>query len=178
MEWLRAIEARSGVAAMPRGDAPWVPPTLAEVPPEVLRRLRYVVLDDVDDADGDVVLVAAQWPTVDLLGRVRHAPETAREQYVPVARWTALLAARRIPEELRTRPPRIGDAFAMRLGRSWDVTRPLGPVVDVTADAREAARTAFYAAVAHPVDPRVAPKLADPEDAPRLVVAPPEEWLR
>lgn len=178
MDWLRAIEARSGVGAMPRGDAPWVPPTLAAVPPETLRTLRYVVLDDVDDVDGDVVLVAAAWPTVDVLGRVRHTPETAREQYVPVARWTALLAARRIPEELRTRPPRIGDAFAMRLGRSWDVTKPKGPVADITADAREAARTAFYGAVAHPMDATVAADLRDPEEAPRLVVALPEEWAR
>jgi hypothetical protein len=177
MDWLAQIEERSGRGEVPRGDVPWVPPILAEVPPETVRRLRYVVLDDVDDAEGDVVLVASEWPTVDALGRVRHAPGTAREQYVPVSRWTALLERRRVPEEVRTRPPRIGDTFAMRLGRGDDVTRPKGPVVDVTADAREAARTAFYGAVALPVDPALAEHLRDEEAAgPRLVVAAPEEW--
>lgn len=176
MEWLAEIERRSGRGEVPRTDVPWVPPILANVPPETLRKVRYVVLDDVDDAEGDVVLVASEWPTVDPLGRVRHAPGAAREQYVPTARWMALLERRRVPEEVRTRPPRIGDTFAMRLGRTDDVTKPKGPVVDITADAREAARAAFYGAVALPTDPRHVEDLRADEAAPLLVVETPEEW--
>ena len=178
MEWLAEIERRSSRGDVPRGDAPWVPPILANVPPEVVRTLRYVVVDDVDDAEGDVVVVDEPWPTVDVLGRVRHAAEGARETYVTVERWAGLLARRRLPEELRTRPPRIGDAFAMRLPRSGDLKRVSGPVVDVTADAREAARAAFYGAVALPMDAAVAEDLRTPDDAPRPVVAMPEEWAR
>jgi len=176
MSWLAEIERRSTVADVPPGDVPWVPPILANVPQAALRKLRYVVVDDVDDADGDVVVVSEAWPTVDVLGRVRHATATAREQTVPVSRWTSLLERRRIPEELRARAPRVGDAFAMRLPASDDVTKPKGPVVDVTADAREAARTAFYGAVALPMDAATAEELRAPEDAPRLVVEAPEEW--
>ncbi|HEV2889297.1 MAG TPA: hypothetical protein VGX28_02895 [Frankiaceae bacterium] len=176
MEWLAEIERRSALGDVPPGDVPWVPPILANVPPEVVRTLRYVVLDDVDDAEGDVVLVAGPWPTVDVLGRVRHAPEAAREQYVPVTKWMRLLERRRVPEPVRDRPPRIGDTFAMRLGRSGDVARPVGPVVDVTADAREAARASFYGAVALPMDPALAARVRDPEAGPHLVVEMPEEW--
>lgn len=178
MEWLAEIERRSTRGDVPRGDVPWVPPILANVPPGVVRTLRYVVVDDVDDAEGDVVVVAEPWPTVDVLGRVRHDTAGTREQYVRVERWVSLLARRRVPEEVRTRPPRIGDAFAMRVTRGLDVTRPVGPVVDVTADAREAARAAMYGAVALPMDPDVADALRAPEDAPRLVVAMPAEWAR
>lgn len=176
MEWLAEIQRRSTVGDVPPGDAPWVPPILANVPPEVVRTLRYVVLDDVDDAEGDVVLVAEPWPTVDALGRVRHASEEAREQYVAVTKWVRLLERRRIPEPVRTRAPRIGDAFAMRLPRSGDVSRPVGPVVDVTADAREAARASFYGAVALPMDAALAERLRDREAGPHLVVDLPEEW--
>ena len=181
VEWLAEIERRSASgdvpAAMRHDEPPWQPPILAEVPAAALRRLRYVVVDDVDHAEGDVVLVSEPWPTVDLLGRVRHATPDAREQYVPVARWHALLTRRRIPAELTERRPRIGDAFAMMLPRSGDVTKPKGPVVDVTADAREAARAAFYGAVALPMAPAHAEALRDPETAAPIVVAAPEEWL-
>lgn len=176
MEWLEEIERKSRMGEVPRGDAPWVPPILANVPRETLRTLRYVVLDELDHVEGDVVLVVSEWPTVDMFGRVRHAPGAVREQYVEVRKWTALLERRRVPEEVRTRPPRIGDTFAMRLARSDDVTRPKGPVVDITADAREAARMAFYGAVAAPVDPAVASEVQAPEDAPEIVVEMPEEW--
>jgi hypothetical protein len=175
--WLDEIERRSTAGQVPPGDQPWMPPILAEVPRATLRRLRYVVVDDIDAAVGDVVLVASAWPTVDLLGRVRHAADTAREQYVPVATWTRLLAKRRVPDDLRDRKPRIGDAFAMLLPRGGDVTKPKGAVVDITADAREAARMAFYGATSLPMEPHVAAEVRDPDATPRAVVATPPEWV-
>jgi len=180
-EWLAEIERRSGggdvPAQMRQDEPPWQPAILANVPPAALRDLRYVVVDDVDHTDGDVVIVSEPWPTVDMLGRVRHATADAVEQYVAVARWHALLKRRRIPAEVAERPPRIGDAFAMMLPRSGDVLKPKGPVVDVTADAREAARAAFYGAVALPMAPAHAEALRAPETATPLVVDAPEEWL-
>ncbi|HEX8004444.1 MAG TPA: hypothetical protein VF519_17285 [Mycobacteriales bacterium] len=175
MEWLAEIERRSARADVPPGDAPWVPPILENVPREVLATLHYVVVDDVDDAEGDVVLTVEPWPVLDAIGRVRHAMDQARERYVPVVKWARLLERRRIPAAV-ARAPRIGDAFAMRLPRSGDVTRPVGPVVDVTADAREAARASFYGAVAAPMTEEVAERVRDDEDAPHLTVDVPEEW--
>lgn len=181
MEWLAEIERRSAGGDVPPqmrvDEPPWQPPILANVPPDALRKLRYVVVDDVDHAEGDVVVVSEPWPTVDMLGRVRHLSAEASEQYVAVAKWHALLTRRRIPAEVAQRPPRVGDAFAMRLPRSGDVLKPKGPVVDVTADAREAARAAFYGAVALPMAPAHAEALRAPETTTPIVVDAPEEWL-
>jgi hypothetical protein len=73
---------------------------------------------------------------------------------VDQTRLAAHLASVRLPERLRARPLREGDAFAARtaIGR-----RPPGPrspvsgwlkapVFDVTADARDAAKAAYLAA--------------------------------
>ena len=89
-----------------------------------------------------------------------------------------MLAKRRIPEVLRDRPARIGDAFAVMLERrnARQLFHPIGPVVDVTADARDAARAAFYGAVASPVDPSVATPV-DEQDEDRIGPVPePTDW--
>jgi hypothetical protein len=89
-----------------------------------------------------------------------------------------MLAERRVPEVLRDRPPRIGDAFAVMLERrdARHLVNPIGPVVDVTADARDAARAAFYGAVASPLDASVATDVAEAEEVTTGSVSEPAEW--
>lgn len=174
MTWLDDIEERSGLGEVPPGTDPWVPPILSRLPVATFARLTYVVLDDFDRAD--IVLSRSPWPTIDTLGRVRHVPQAAVEESVPGDEWMALMTERRAPAVLRDRPPRIGDAFAMML-RDGDPLHPVGPVVDVTADARDAARAAFYGAVTLPLDRAVAKALREPENTRKMRVDVPAEWV-
>ena len=141
---------------------PWTPPC---VPPDLLQdtaRLSYLVVDEIV---GDVVTLAlAPWPVSDPLGRVRF-PEDA----VGAPAGHLLVHHRELRERLyegfMRRAPRVGDAFAAVLGE--EVSRRLaasGEVVldrdtrlvealpsriaDLTAEARNVAKLAFYAAVA------------------------------
>jgi hypothetical protein len=144
------------VEAPEDGPSPWVPHVLSKVPVEVLTRLTYAVLDE-READGDLSFVLTAWPYFDVLGRVRHHRTTAVDVVVPSREWQALLEARRVPTVLRDRAARIGDAFAVLLReRSAEhLLDPTGPVVDVTADARDAARAAMYGALAPPLPDQV-----------------------
>jgi hypothetical protein len=112
------------------------------------------------------------WTT---LGRVRHQLFRLVEVAVPEGDWQAMLADRRIPEVLRDRPARIGDAFGVMLERrnGRQLLHPIGPVVDVTADARDAARAAFYGAVAAPLDPTAVAAPAEDRIEP---VPEPKDW--
>jgi hypothetical protein len=175
MSWLHERVAAGRARAVRVGDRaePWRPALLANVSEDVLWRLTYAVLDE-RETEGTVSFVLTPWPYVDDLGRVRHRREEPVDVAVPVAKWRDLVATRCVPEVLRGRSPRIGDAFAVlmaRRGRSG-LLNPVGPVIDVTADARDAARAAFYGAVAAPLDPAAAEVHAVPEDD---HVAPPEE---
>lgn len=107
--------------------------------------LSYIVVDEIE---GSMVgLSVSEWPRTDEQGRLRFESEPAQ---VAVERK----AFERFIDEHRaeSRAIRIGDVFAAR-------TRPVEPslnperwieppVHDVTAEAREAAKIAFYAAVA------------------------------
>jgi hypothetical protein len=105
--------------------------------------LSYIVVEEIEG--GMVGLAVSDWPRTDEQGRLRFDAEP-----VPVtverAEFERFLEQHRQP----SRPLRIGDVFAARTGRptqhleGW--IEP--PVHDVTADAREAAKIAFYAAVA------------------------------
>lgn len=180
MSWLRdRVEAAHGPAVrVPTRDEPWVPPLLSRVPFPVLQRLTYAVLDEQDEPPGEVSFVLTPWPRIDDLGRVRHDRDDPIEVGVAETSWRSLLAGRRLPEVLRERPPRIGDVFAVMLLRRdpHHLLDPIGPVVDVTADARDAARSAFYGAVAPPLDQDVADAQAAPEDDGVEPLAPPDEW--
>jgi hypothetical protein len=107
--------------------------------------LSYIVVDEIEG--GMVGLSVSDWPRTDEQGRLRFDSE-------PLSVVVDRRAFGRFLDEHRqpTRPLRIGDVFAAR-------TRPVEPslnperwieppVHDVTADAREAAKIAFYAAVA------------------------------
>jgi hypothetical protein len=100
------------------------------------------------------------------------------EVAVPEGDWQAMLAERRIPEVLRDRPARIGDAFGVMLERrnARQLLHPIGPVVDITADARDAARAAFYGAVASPLDPSTATALAEQDENRIEPVPEPKDW--
>ena len=105
--------------------------------------LSYIVVEEMDG--GLAVLAVSDWPRTDERGRLRFDSEPVQ---VAVQRdaFERFLDLHRQP----SRPLRTGDVFAARTGAP--APHPEGwiepPVHDVTADAREAAKIAFYAAVA------------------------------
>jgi hypothetical protein len=136
----------------------------------------YVVVDEI--VDTAVGLRVSPWPVVDNRGRLRF-PRSGRRAEVGVSlgklhsfiRKHRRVGGRRpgsYPEELRRRPVRIGDVFAVRCkpNTSWPVGDDLAPqewiqppVWDLSADAREQAKTAFYAAVAPTLRPKESMRL-------------------
>jgi hypothetical protein len=178
MSWLRErVESKTGrTVPLPPRSEPWLPSVLAHVAPDLVSALTYAVIDERDQPNGRLSFVLSGWPRLDDLGRVRHQRDRLVEVAVPEGAWQAMLAERRIPEVLRDRPARIGDAFGVMLERrnARQLLHPIGPVVDITADARDAARAAFYGAVASPLDPSTAIAVAE-ED--RIEPVPePEDW--
>ena len=106
--------------------------------------LSYIAVDEV--SEGVVTLLVSVWPELDERGRLRF-PETEPVAIdVRQAALEALLAANRQPRQLAARPLREGDVLAART-RNWIVP----PVFDVTADARDAAKVAFFRAVGTPL---------------------------
>jgi hypothetical protein len=179
MSWLRErVESKTGrTVPLPPRNQPWLPSVLVQVAPAVVSALTYAVIDERDQPDGLLSFVLSGWPRLDDLGRVRHRHNRLVGVAVSSGDWQVMLAERRVPEVLRDRPPRIGDAFGMMLERrvARHLLDPIGPVVDVTADARDAARAAFYGAVASPLDASVATEVAEQED--RIGPVPePEDW--
>ncbi len=176
-DWLSARGAVPDVAIRTH-RAPWEPPLLDAVPHDVLLRLTYVMLDE-RETDGELSFVLTPWPRVDDLGRVRHDPTDAIDVGVDPVTWKDLLKAKRLPEVLRERDPHIGDAFAMMLRRrtAASLLKPVGPIVDVTADARDAAKAAFYGAVASPLVDEVAEAVKEPEEHTHDRLEAPDEWV-
>jgi hypothetical protein len=145
------------------GSRPWRPPSLGQVE---LGSLAYLVVDEI--VGSSVGLVLADWPSIDSEGRLRFA--VAKATLMLGAERGALehfLAGHRLPPTLAKRPLRIGDVFgvspiaaALAPVREELVAErrlePLlspeewiaPPIYDLTAEAREAAKLTFYAAVA------------------------------
>jgi hypothetical protein len=162
----------------PRQDARrrerlWQPPALAV---DALEDWAYVVIDEIED--GAVGLAVSDWPYVDAHGRIRF-PGGAVLLGAYGSALARFLARHRRPQEIAARELRAGDVFAVR--PRWDVLERVGggveqhrrleplldpsewiepPVYDVTADAREAAKTSFYASVTPTLDPERARELA------------------
>lgn len=155
-------------AEAPGGPDLWQPPAISEAGLTAIPdAARYVVVDDLDGPTA--VLVSAPWPTVDEHGRLAFGPTADRHT---LARARATLQA--VVDDARsdagapapTRSLRIGDAFLIvpiddDSAGAWEI------VIDVTSDARDAAKTALYSAVTPRVDERYAAEvgLVDPERA-------------
>jgi hypothetical protein len=180
MSWLRErVESKTSCTVpLPPRNEPWLPSVLTQVEPAVVSALTYAVIDELDQPGGRLSFALSSWPRMDDLGRVRHQHNRSVGVVVPAGEWQLMLAERRVPEVLRDRPPRIGDAFGMMLERriARHLLDPTGPVVDVTADARDAARAAFYGAAASPLDASVAFDVAQPEEDRIGPMPEPEDW--
>ncbi|MFP5371072.1 MAG: hypothetical protein ACLGI3_10035, partial [Actinomycetes bacterium] len=156
------VEEHEPARARAETFQPWTPPC---VPDDLLvdpTRLSYLVVDEIV---GDIVTLAlAPWPSSDPEGRVRFPADA-----VGAPAGHLLVHGRELRERLyegfMRRAPRVGDAFAAvlgdevsrRLARSGEVVldREIrlvdalpGRVADLTAEARNVAKLAFYAAVA------------------------------
>lgn len=141
-------------------EVPWLPESLREwvgEASELRGRWRYVVLEELVGATG--LLLRWPWPLVDEKGRL-FWPLKEQEQVADAGVPLSLLEQQLYePSGLRRRP-RIGDTFAVRQsgrggwGRRGIVRdiRKLFPdlVLDVSADAREAANLAYYGALGAP----------------------------
>ena len=103
--------------------------------------LSYVLVDEIEG--GMVGLAVSDWPRTDEQGRLRFDSEPV-QIIVDRGAFERFLDAHREP----SRPLRIGDVFAARTDTDDPAHWIEPPVHDVTADAREAAKIAFYAAVA------------------------------
>jgi hypothetical protein len=119
MSWLRErVESKTGhTVQLPPGIESWLPSVLAQVASDVVSALTYAVIDERDQPKGQLSFVLCDWPSLDDLGRVRHRRDRLVEVAVPEDKWQEMQAKRRIPEVLRDRPPRIGDAFGVMLQR-------------------------------------------------------------
>ena len=114
--------------------------------------LSYITVDEV--GEGVVTLLISDWPDVDERGRLRFSGAAPVSVDVDETRLAAYLVQVRLPERLRARPLREGDAFAARTTvrrRAPAPGQPVSgwlkaPVYDVTADARDAAKAAYLTA--------------------------------
>jgi hypothetical protein len=122
---------------------------------------KYVVVEEIEPRA--VILLITDWPGVDRRGRPHFGGETLAVATDPEP--LRRLLRQREPAELAERELRIGDVFAMSLREDAPFldTTPIEveadiepvqlddwidpPIVDVTRDAREMAKVAFYAAV-------------------------------
>lgn len=162
----------SGAGTLPMEGRAWRPEPIGQLP---TGRLRYVVVDEVF-ADLAELSVSA-WPVLDPLGRLRFMGEAAVHVEADVERMRLFLRRHRMPRKAASRELRAGDTFGVAVEvrglnafisrfasfpppsaserrkalepATWDWLRP--PLFDVTAEAREAAKLAYYAAVTGPL---------------------------
>lgn len=155
---------------------PWVPAEVTAVSEEDWSALIdwYVVVDDYEETIA--VLSIAPWPMLDDQHRQTFSREHTTARDVELSAFQRFLAENRCqvtPEgllvsaiagtakELRSRPVRVGDAFAfsdaalaaLPGGDLGDAER-VPVVIDISASGRTAAKAAFYAAAARPLDPK------------------------
>lgn len=146
----------------------WLPPGL---PPDwnADASFLYSVVDE--KIEGLVTVSFSSWPLVDEDGRLSFPPDEAPTLVFEEALLSEFLAQTRqlpvpseAPSDLVSRELRVGDVFAVqprpRLarvleGEAQEPGRPVipdrwlsPPVFDVTPDARDAAKLAYYAAAA------------------------------
>jgi hypothetical protein len=145
---------RSSSGSAPPGRR-WTPESLR--PWKERRRLAYVVIDEIES--NFVGLSVSPWPTVDEVGRLRFGPGRSRSVGTTRADLERFLARHRLPRKGAKRRSRIGDVFAVAVREpppEGQLAEPAGwmdpPVYDITVEARDAAKAAFYSAVAPTLD--------------------------
>lgn|GEM_PF-6423698 len=175
----------NGVESPDAPHTPWRPPSLGELPAdEELSRCLYVVVEE--EIDEVVGLLVSAWPCARDDGRLKfHSDAPEVEVAVDRRELQEKLASREVPEpvveaaggaqaigELKSRPAEVGDVYAVFAGPQPPAPEELGSlsgkagavdwmerVIDVTADAREAAKIATYEALTPPLAEDVADAL-------------------
>jgi hypothetical protein len=167
-----AVSSRSQGEAIDEMTDVWLPQVVARFEPRKSAErllhprtapeeaLSYIVVDEIEEEVA--VLLCEPWPELDERGRPRFDEDQRTSVQVGLDALYARLRRRqemmRLTEEDRAafaeRPVRVGDAFAGLVDREAlaadtdSLTFLDGPIVDVTAEAREAAKLQHYATAA------------------------------
>jgi len=136
---------------------PWVPPSLRRR--KDVSSLAYVVVDEIES--GLAGLTVTPWPTLDRWGRLHFDLAHSRLVGVRASLLLTFLGKHRTPRRVARRPLRMGDVFAVRIREPLPPEGELGepaswmvpPITDLSSDAREAAKLAFFSAVAPTLNP-------------------------
>ncbi len=151
-------------------------PEDAPVPLTALVEMAYIVVEEL--LEETVSLTVSQWPGVDERGRLVFAGRTDAVFVNRNAFQQMLRSQRQVGQQIeitsdraraiRERPVEVGDVFAARLAPRRRGRRPADPaqlfdgsVIDISAQAREAAKTSFLAAVTPTLAPREARRMID-----------------
>jgi hypothetical protein len=137
--------------------------------------VEYVVVDEIEEAVA--TLVIEPWPELDRQGRLNFSGSELRQDVqVERQQFEQLLEDRVAPGQLTaaqleafaTRPLRVGDVFCAVVDRARMASDPDSParwlkrpVVDVSAEAREVAKTQYFAAVGPVLGPAQVEEMAD-----------------
>lgn len=125
----------------------WTPAVLQRAGKVPAASARYIVVDDLGDEAGVAVTVESSWPSVDTAGRLTFSEEGS-ERARPVKNLTSHVHVQRFEhdQDAADRPLRVGDTFYVEeIDGEWITA------IDVTADARDSAKSAFYSAITPPV---------------------------
>lgn len=166
-------------------QVPWFPNSLhkyAADAAELRAGWSYVVLEEV--VDGTALLLRWPWPMADRNGRLHWPRGDAREVLEASVAVATLDKQLYKPNRLR-REPRVGDTFAARVSdrAAWGQEEPVDDVreifpdnaVDVSADARAAAKLAYQGSLVPAVSKReVEPELVRQATAERRRLRAPE----
>lgn len=153
------------------GTRIWVPASLRRR--SDLASLAYVVIDELES--NMVGLTVSPWPTMDSKGRLHYDLERSRAIGARSQALRAFLTKHRTPRKIASRPLRMGDTFAFRIKGSLadgELMEPgswmIPPITDISAEAREAAKLAYFSAVAPVLHRRVDREIVElaPKSAP------------
>jgi hypothetical protein len=154
MTWLPSLPSAETFA----GFRPWMPPSLENLNLDVTL-LTYLAVDEI--IEERVRLSLSSWPLADRDGRLRfelpRKRNTAIIHRLELCRFLSDCGHELLPEPPDSKAQhhrflRIGDVFAAQIRRGIRTTAPvedwmIKPVYDLTADAREVAKLAYYGAV-------------------------------
>ena len=158
VRWQAQHDVRGFVVAK---EVPWFPSGLhkhVHEAAELRAGWGYIVLEEI--VDGVALLMRWPWPFADERGRLFWPPDDdleAREASIPVG----LLSEQLYRANRVQRAPRVGDTFAVHPldGAGWDSPEPVTDVrelfpekvLDLSADARLAAKLAYEGSLVNPV---------------------------